>query len=186
LEEEWVTISERAARRGRYDNLTFRHGAAEDLENKGKYDLILCIDALEHIQDDYGLLVKIREALTPQGCLVIHVPRRRFDQWRWLRAFRDHTVDGHVGEEYQAEELRQLMESAGLDIVTFRQTFGRWGEISFELNMLAWRRWTLRNILALLTYPLAVPLGYMDVARPPSWGNGFLVAAQPAKSEATP
>jgi SAM-dependent methyltransferase len=184
LEEEWVTISERAARRGKYDNLAFRHGAAEDLENKGMYDLILCVDALEHIPDDYGLLVKIREALTPQGCLVIHVPRRRFDQWRLISAFQGYTVDGHVGEEYREGELRQLMERAGFRILTFQQTFGRWGEIAFELNMLAWRRWKLRNLLALLTYPLALPLGYVDVTRPPVWGNSFLVAAQPVNSEA--
>ena len=156
------------------------------LENKEKYDWILCVDALEHIHDDYGLLVKIREALKPQGCMVIHVPRRRHDQWRWLNAFREHTVDGHVDEEYREEELRQIIEKAGFHIHAFRQTFGRWGEISFELNMLAWRRWKLRNLLALLTYPISIPLGYLDVARPPAWGNGFLVAAQPAEKEARP
>lgn len=186
LEEEWVTISERAARRGEYDNLTFRHGAAEDLEHRESYDLILCIDALEHIPDDHGLLIKIREALRPQGYLVLHVPRRRYDQWRWIGAFREHEVDDHVGEEYREEELRDLVEKAGFRILAFRQTFGRWGEISFELNMLAWRRWKLRNLLALLTYPLAMPLGYLDIVRPPAWGNSFLVAAQPVDGKAAP
>ena len=65
----------------------------------------------------------------------------------------------------------------------FQQTFGKWGEISFELNMLAWRRRRLRYLLALITYPIAIPLGYCDVKKPVPRGNGFLVAAQPVAVE---
>lgn len=179
LDRDTATISERAARRGGWDNLTFKVGAAEDLAAKQQYDLVLCIDALEHITDDLGLLVKIREALKPEGHLVLHVPRRRHHQWRWLKAFHEHEVDGHVDEEYEEDEFRQLVESAGFEIRGLWQTFGRWGEISFELNMLLWKKWSLRNVMALLTYPIAVPLGYLDILRPPERGNAFLVAAQP-------
>ncbi len=179
LDEEMATMSERAARRGGWDNLKFQVGAAEDLAAQQQYDLIICIDALEHIADDLGLLLKARAALKPDGYLVLHVPRRRQHQWRWLSTFREHTVDGHVGEEYEEDEFRRLIEQAGFRLVDFRQTFGRWGEVSFELNMLQWRRRWLRNILALLTYPLAVPIGYVDTRRPPERGNAFLAAAQP-------
>ena len=183
LEEEWVGISERAARRGEYANLSFRQGAAENLAEEGSYDLILCIDALEHIKDDYDLLVRMRKALKPQGYLVLHVPRRRHDQWRWLEAFREHEVEGHVAEEYQEADLRRLVERAGYRLHEFRQTFGRWGEIAFELNMLSWERRWLRTALALLTYPLSIPLGYLDVCRDSGRGNSFLVAAQPRGGE---
>jgi SAM-dependent methyltransferase len=178
LEEEWVTISQRAARRGGYGNLSFQHGAAEELAEEAAYDLIICIDALEHITDDLGLLVKMKTALKNDGYLVLHVPRRRQDQWRLLKAFRRHEVDGHIGEEYRESELRLLLDRAGYHLHDFRQTFGTWGEISFELNMLFWKRRRLRNVLALLTYPLAVPLGYIDVRYRPARGNGFLIAAQ--------
>ncbi len=179
LDEEMATISERAARRGGWENLSFQVGAAEEIMARNRYDLIICIDALEHIADDLGLLVKIRHALKPEGFLVLHVPRRRHQQWRWLPAFREHTVDGHVGDEYTEEEFREVIGRAGFRITAFRQTFGRWGEVSFELNMLLWRKWRLRNVLALLTYPVAVPIGYVDTRRQPERGNAFLAAAQP-------
>jgi hypothetical protein len=140
--------------------------------------LIICIDALEHIADDRDLLVRMKVAMKNDGYLILHVPRRRHDQWRWLKAFRNHEVEGHVSEEYREAELRRLLKDAGYDIHKFRQTFGTWGEISFELNMLFWKRRRLRNVLALITYPLAVSLGYVDVRRRPARGNGFLVAAQ--------
>jgi ubiquinone/menaquinone biosynthesis C-methylase UbiE len=183
LDTEMATMSERAARKGGWDNLKFKVGAAEELMAKQQYDLIICIDALEHISDDLGLLVKIREALRPGGFVVLHVPRRRHHQWRWIKAFSEHTVDGHVGEEYEEDEFRQLIERAGFRIREFRQTFGRWGEVSFELNMLMWKKRWLRNILALLTYPVAVPIGYADTRRPPDRGNAFLAAAQPRDLE---
>jgi SAM-dependent methyltransferase len=178
LEEEWVGISERAARRGGYDRLRFEQGAAEDLGDQGRYDLILSVDMLEHIEDDYDLLCKMGGALAPGGRLVLHVPRRRHDQQRWMGAFREFEVDGHVGEEYREAEIREVLARAGFEIYTFQQTFGRWGELAFELNMLFWKRWRLRNVLASLTYPLAMPLGYVDVRRPPERGNAFLIAAQ--------
>jgi len=184
LDPEMATTSERAARRGGYSNLNFREGAAEDMAAAQRYDLVLCVDALEHIADDYGLLVKIRHALKPEGHLVLHVPRRRLDQWRWISTFRQHSVDGHVGDEYEEEQLRELLERAGFRTREFRQTFGRWGEISFELNMLAWRKRWLRNLLALFTYPIAIPLGYLDIKANIKQGNSFLVAAQPMDAEA--
>jgi cyclopropane fatty-acyl-phospholipid synthase-like methyltransferase len=181
LDTEMASTSERAAREGGWNNLDFQEGAAEDLDASEAYDLILCIDALEHIEDDLGLLQKMRHALKPGGYLVVHVPQRRQTQWRLFGAFSEHEVDGHVGDEYDEQELRQLFSRAGYRIGEMHQTFGRWGEISFELNMLAWRTRWLRNLLALVTYPIAVPLGYLDTKEYPERGNSFLVAAQPAK-----
>jgi SAM-dependent methyltransferase len=180
MDPEMAGTSERAAREGGFENLRFEIGDAENLAASEEYELIISIDMLEHIQDDYGLLVKIRKALRPTGFLVLHVPRRRYDQWRWISAFGEHEVDGHVAEEYQEEDIQAVVERAGFQIASFRQTFGHWGEISFELNKLAWRRRWLRNLLALVTYPVAVPLGWLDVGQTPERGNSFLLCARPA------
>mgnify|MGYP001036754371 CR=1 FL=1 len=184
LDAEMASTSERAARQGGWDSFSFQEGAAENLDASEAYDLILCVDALEHIEDDLGLLQKMRHALKPGGYLVVHVPQRRRTQWRLFSAFGEHEVEGHVGEEYDEQELLHLFSRAGYRISEMHQTFGRWGEISFELNMLAWKTRWLRNILALVTYPIAVPLGYLDTRQYAEEGNSFLVAAQPGKEPA--
>ncbi len=178
LDPSLADSSRMAAKRGGWTNLSFVQSSATTLSEEECYDLILCVDVLEHIVDDVELLRGIARALRPEGYLVLHVPRRRQDQWRLLNAFKQHTVSDHVRNEYVEEELRERLTEAGLCIREFQYTLGRWGEISFELNMLAWRQRWLRNLLMLMTYPVAIPIGYIDTRQQHEHGNGFLVAAQ--------
>lgn len=188
-----------AARRvvegGRYSNVEIVEGNIESLDEERTYDLAISIDTLEHIEDDLDFLRKHFRALKPGGFLVLHVPKRRQEQWRLIPAFRRHRVreivredasdgeahqvhvHGHVRDEYTAEELLHVVREAGFEIVDFRETIGRWGEASFELNNLLWPFPILRYLSALFTYPLAVPLGYIDVCSNPSQGNSLMVTA---------
>jgi SAM-dependent methyltransferase len=175
--------------------VTIVEGDILGLEDRQTYDLIISIDVLEHIQDDVGLLRQFRQALKPGGYLVLHVPRRHQEMWRWLPVFHRHgvnrytreestaggfhkvVIEGHVRDEYTAEELRQVVEEAGFRVMDLRETIGRWGEISFELNNLLWPWPFLRYLLALLTYPIAAPIGYLDIRQQPSRGNSLLITA---------
>lgn len=188
--------AQRVAVAGRWPNITIVEGNAFDLQEASAYDLLICIDTLEHIEDDVGLLRRFWQALKPGGYLVVHVPRRHQEMWRWLPVFRRHgvvghvrekiadgehrrvVIEGHVREEYTADELRQVAEKAGFHVVGLRETIGRWGEVSFELNNLFWPWRTLRYLMALLTYPVAIPVGYMDVWRNPAEGNSLLLTAR--------
>lgn len=167
----------RAVKRGHWSNIAIIEGNIQDLDEESDYDLVISIDMMEHIHDDVGLLRRFQQALKPGGYLVLHVPRRRQEQWRWLSVFSRHEVHDHVRNEYTAEELCQRVEAAGFRIVDLRETIGRWGEVSFELNNLLWPWPLLRYLLALLTYPIAVPIGYHDVRRSPSKGNSLLITA---------
>ncbi len=178
LDPVMFNSSRRAASRGGWPNLRFVQDSGTNLSEEEWYDLVLCVDVLEHITDDVELLRQIARALKPQGYLVMHVPRLHQEQWRWLKIFKEHRVDGHVRDGYTEEDLRQRLADAGFKICEFQYTIGCWGEISFELNMLAWRRWWLRNLLMMLTYPVAIPVGYIDTQQHHQRGNGFLVAAQ--------
>jgi ubiquinone/menaquinone biosynthesis C-methylase UbiE len=195
LDPVLVRSARRAVERGHRANITITEGDILELDKENTYDLIICIDVLEHIQDDVGLLRRYWRALKPGGYLVLHVPRRRQEMWRWLPMFHRHgvkghvrdacaagkhrrvVIEGHVREEYTAEELRQVAEKAGFRVVGLRETIGRWGEVSFELNNLLWPWPALRYLLALLTYPVAIPIGYIDVRRNPAKGNSLLLTA---------
>jgi 2-polyprenyl-3-methyl-5-hydroxy-6-metoxy-1,4-benzoquinol methylase len=167
----------RAVDRGGWSNMTVVEGNIHDLDAQQGYDLVISIDMMEHIEDDLGLLQQFWQALKPGGFLVLHVPRRRQEQWRLLPMFHRHDVDTHVRNEYTSDELRQVVEQAGFQVVTLRETIGRWGEVSFELNQLFWPWPTVRYLMAVLTYPIAVPLGYLDVRQDPSQGNSLLITA---------
>jgi SAM-dependent methyltransferase len=188
----------RAVERGPWPNIKIVEGNVFDIDAAAAYDLLICIDILEHIPDDVGLLQIFWRALKPGGYLVLHVPRRHQEMWRWLPLFRRHgvaghvregqaggeqrrvVIEGHVREEYTADELRHVAAAAGFQVVDLRETIGHWGEISFELNNLFWPWPALRYIWALVTYPLAIPLGYLDVRHNPQEGNSLLLTGKRA------
>lgn len=75
-----------------------------------RYDSTILINALEHIEDDGGLLGSIRESLAPQGTVIVYVPALR-----WLFSPLDRDV-GHF-RRYDMPQLRRLLESQRFRIV---------------------------------------------------------------------
>ncbi|MCS6836488.1 MAG: class I SAM-dependent methyltransferase [Anaerolineae bacterium] len=76
----------------------------------GQYERVICMDVLEHIEDDAAAIADLREALTPDGLLLISVPSMPA-----LYGERDRFI-GHF-RRYSPASLRALAEGAGLRLV---------------------------------------------------------------------
>lgn len=117
-----------------------RHGARPDLEYlvadmgagvpgilAGRtFDTIVCMNVLEHIEDDGKTLVNFRSLLKPGGKLVLVVPAHR-----WLFNPLD-SHDGHF-RRYEKNELRDKLVSAGFSVVR-EGTFNLFGILGWFLN----------------------------------------------------
>lgn len=73
-------------------------------------DVVGAFDVLEHIEEDEQVLDEIRNALKPDGILMISVPQHR---WLWSPAD-DHAC--HV-RRYTAGELHKKIRAAGFEIL---------------------------------------------------------------------
>ena len=158
-------------------NVDFIQGSATDLDQTQHYDLVFSIDVLEHIEDDTGTLRVFRKCLRPGGKLLLHLPRRHQEHWRFFSAFKDHTTPDHVRDEYTAAEIQDKLSMTGFRVEYLRYGFSRWGELAFELNYLFWRWNPLRVLSAMLFHPLSVWLAYMDTRRDHEDGNSLLILA---------
>jgi len=76
-------------------------------------DTVICVNVLEHIEDDIGLLSRFRRILHPAGTVVLFVPAHP-----WLYGAHD-AADGHF-RRYTMRGLRQKLRRAELDIVACR------------------------------------------------------------------
>ncbi len=161
-------------------NLMFNEGDVGQLRTDLPFDLILSIDVLEHVADDVHTLSVWRQSLCPTGWLILHLPLRHQMQKRIFPIFKQHTISNHVRDEYTIEEISMKLSSVGFRVCRLQFGFGFWGELAFELNNLFWQQRRLRNLVALLSFPLAVFAGYIDLLYPPRWGNSFIVMAKPA------
>ena len=74
-----------------------------------RFDLVAMLDVLEHVADDRGALVSLRERLKPGGRLLLTVPAYPF---LWSR----HDEVNHHHRRYTRGPLVQLAEEAGFDV----------------------------------------------------------------------
>jgi cyclopropane fatty-acyl-phospholipid synthase-like methyltransferase len=177
LDADTIARNRRVAESLGMSDMRFTLGDARDVGGGERYDVIYSIDLLEHVDDDVAALRAWREAIVEGGLLVLHLPLRHQQQRRVIPSFRRHTISDHVRDEYTEEEIRCKLEQSGFRIERFDQGFGLAGELAFELNYLFWERSWLRNLMALITLPLSLAMGYLDVIHPPRRGNSFLVVA---------
>jgi SAM-dependent methyltransferase len=74
------------------------------------FDSIVCLNVLEHIEDDLFALAQMRDSLAPDGKLALLVPAHRFLYGEFDRAL------GHF-RRYEKRELAARLEEAGFIIL---------------------------------------------------------------------
>lgn len=83
----------------------------------GEFDQILCLEVIEHVLDDSGLMKSLAAALRPNGVLLVTTPYKFYR--RLLGDYVSDQEDGaHVRWGYTQEELSELLLEAGLMVVT--------------------------------------------------------------------
>jgi SAM-dependent methyltransferase len=88
-------------------------------ESLGLFDQVVCLETIEHVNDDEGLMKSLAAILVPGGRLLLTTP---YDGHRPLYSEERHpdsVEDGsHVRYGYSRERLRQITEAAGLDVAS--------------------------------------------------------------------
>jgi SAM-dependent methyltransferase len=75
--------------------------------SKKRYDVIIAADIVEHLDDDAGVLRRLKPLLKKDGIIIISVPAY---QWLWS----NHDVSLHHKRRYTRRLLKRTVMSAGL------------------------------------------------------------------------
>jgi SAM-dependent methyltransferase len=73
---------------------------------RDSFDLAVCLDVIEHLEDDRAALRELRRVLAPGGVLLVTVPAY---QWLWS----GHDVINHHHRRYSRETLERAARDAG-------------------------------------------------------------------------
>jgi len=94
---------------------------------QSQFDTVICVNVLEHIEDDLTGLRNIYRALNPEGVAIILVPNGQ-----WLFS----TLDGVLGHYRRYSDIRLVvtMERAGFYIESVITSFNRIGVPAWFLN----------------------------------------------------
>jgi len=162
----------------RFGHLENFHSAEMDLADTSAYDklekesldTIICLNVLEHIEDDETVLKNFYRSLAPGGHAIVLVP-----QHPSLYSACDETV-GHF-RRYTAEELGSKMKAAGFEVAGM-QNFNKLGVPGWWYNKLRKRKhltphqmWLFNQVLPIAKAVEGVPglpgLSVIGIGRKP-------------------
>ena len=158
----------------RFPNVRFIHQDLCEPFGNSKYDFILSVDVMEHIEKDDKVLKNMFLALRSGGQLLLHVPlveNHIFKKIREMPRQPDHVRDG-----YKEEDLLKKLKYSGFVIKEKTYTFARYrGALAWEI----WKLFSQKNILVqLMLHPFLVFWSWLDGVAVNKNGGGILVWAK--------
>lgn len=123
-----IAIAQAAAKDIGLHNVTFINGEVQ--KGRGKYDLVLCSEIVEHVPDESGFLRLIQSNLRKGGTLILTTPSKENLLYRlgYYTSF-----DAEVGHlrRYTSASIRKAVGDAGLTVKTVRAVEGPLRNILF-------------------------------------------------------
>jgi len=132
-------------------------------------DTIVCLNVLEHVEDDRGALRRLHAALVPGGRLLLLVPAHQ-----WLFGAIDRAIDHH--RRYDLAGLGARLQEAGFH-VEHTVFFNRVGVLGWYLNSVVLRRTQVPGV-QLHLQDLLVPLLRAEAALPLPFGLSLVAVAR--------
>lgn len=120
-------VRHRLGERGK--RVAFQKADLTEFRTDVPFDLVCCIDVVEHTVDDEAVLGNLRAALAEEGLLLLHVPQKARLNHHILPGFPVAQMsEGHI-REYTETEILQKVKRAGFEIQEIRYTFGYCGSL---------------------------------------------------------
>jgi len=178
LLESAIDDCRKIAHRSKVKNVTFLKKDIESLEEKNFFDLILCVDILEHVEDDLKVLKALFDVASPGGILVLHVPalHRRYPVWKKSLNF---DMETHVRIGYRIEEILEKITQTGFSIVDSGFTYGFWETLANNISYMITRARMKNKILYSFVFPFLYLISWLGPrARPKELGAGIFIVAE--------
>lgn len=153
-------------------------------DEKEAFDFAICVDVLEHIEEDRLAIENISRSLKQDGIFLMHSPSHFSEE----DADEDDTFVGeHARTGYSKADIEKKLMEADLLPIDTHYTYGKWGRRSWILSvkwpMIAFTKIGLFAVLPLLIYyPLVMPfclmMNYADLFTKNKKGNGIYAVAR--------
>jgi SAM-dependent methyltransferase len=162
----------------------FEVGDVTKYQKANAFDLVVCVDVMEHILEDEAALRCYSTSLREGGMLIISTPSDQGGSDVHEEG-EGSFIEEHVRDGYNIDDIRAKALRNGFSKVEARYSYGAPGKISWKLSM----KWPLLMLQAsklffivlpfyyLLAYPIAFVLNMADVRMTHSTGTGLIVKA---------
>ncbi len=166
------------------DNVSFEVCDLIDTNYENYFDLIVCFEVLEHIEDYEVVIQKFSKALNPNGYLIIHTPAEgkfqasEFGFRKWAKSSKSPLIKEkgqyHVRSGFRLADLVLSLEKYRLTPELTQYTFGPFAMLAHTIYELS----RSRSLYMIGTFPFLYGIGLMDWYLPKKVGGGLLMRAR--------
>ena len=151
---------------------------------KNYFDKIICIEVIEHIQDDEQLIKKFNSFLKKGGILVLSTAKREeLAELEEEKRFKNVKKGKHVRSGYEFNELKEKLENSGFKVLKFEPYYRFFSRIVIKVQQKIYKKNLV--FLNLLTFPFFSLFAKLDYLIPPKtkwnnylgWYRGFIIKA---------
>ena len=182
--KESVNACQHIAKKIKSD-VKFRQTSVEELSEKNFFDLIICVDILEHIKNDLAALIALHRVASHEGLLILHVPAlyRRYPVWKKSPNF---DVETHVRTGYEPKDIVDKVKKAGFIVRESGFTYGFWETLANNLSYMITRARMENKIFYSLVFPILNLISLIGAkARPSNLGAGVYIIAEKKETHET-
>lgn len=147
-------------------------------------DLIVCVDVMEHIEEDVTVFRNFHATMKPGAMLIISTPSDQGGSD--VHGDEESSfIEEHVRDGYNIQEIQEKLKSAGFSRTIARYQYGTPGKISWRLSMkfpiqmlgLSKLFFIVLPFYYLIVYPVSFVLNYADTIVNHKTGTGLIVKA---------
>jgi len=172
---------------GQSKRVRFEYADLTTFTETERYNLILSVDVMEHIEEDEKVFRNFFQSLRKGGMLLISTPSDQGGS-----DVHDHHhdevhgfIEEHVRDGYSIADIETKLKRAGFQKVVGSYSYGKSGSLSWRLSMkypiqllgISKLFFLLLPFWYILTFPFCAALNYYDVKGNHDTGTGLIVKA---------
>lgn len=175
------------------NNASFGFADLTKFAEKEKFNLAICVDVMEHIEEDEKVFSNFYESLKPGGMLLVSTPSDQGGSDVHHHDHDDHYendgthsfIDEHVRDGYGIDDIKAKLKRAGFSKSEVYYQYGPAGNLSWKLSMKypitmlnkSYLFFIILPFYYLLTFPFSLLLNYFDVKGTHTTGTGVVAKA---------
>jgi len=174
------------------NNASFAFGDLIKLSETDKYNMVLCVDVMEHIEEDELVFSNFYKAIKDGGMLLVSTPSDKGGSD--VHHDHDHShdedgnhsfIDEHVRDGYGIEEISEKMKRAGFSRTEVHYQYGKPGKLAWKLSMkypivmlnASYLFFIILPFYYIITFPFVLILNWFDVKLKHNTGTGLVAKA---------
>jgi len=180
VKEDWIDESKKFFQACKIDNVSFGIEDLIKINHENKFDLIVCVDVMEHIENDVKVFQNYYHALKKDGYLLINTPSV-FGGSDVHDGDEESFIGEHARDGYSKEDFESKLHPVGFETFQSIYTYGFWGDkawrlgIKFPMMMLNISKifFILLPFYYLVTLPFTFLMMYIDYSTTNKVGSGI-------------